>query len=443
MTERVTKQTRRAAAAAFVGTTIEWYDFFVYGTASALAFGQLFFPSADPATGLLASFATFAIGFFARPFGGLLFGHIGDRIGRKRTLVATLLLMGVATTGVGCLPTYAEAGVWAPILLVVLRLLQGVSVGGEWGGAVLMAGEHAPAGRRTWFASFAQLGSPVAVLLSLVAFRVATAVSGSEFLAWGWRLPFLVSVVLLVVGFLIRLGVEESPEFTSARKQREVVKFPLATALRTAGKPIAITLCAFTIGTSGFYFTNTFLIAYTTRSLSIDRAVVLDCLTAVAVVQLIGQLVAAKLAERITDATFLKWAAGLAMLAPYPMFLLVETRTSLGIIVGTSLATVCASGFYAVIAGYSSKIFPVNIRYTAMSVSYQLGSAIFGGFTPMIGVFLSERFHNQWIPLAVFYTCLAAVSFGAVVILDWSRRGQPRSDAEASLVVAPQTGSGT
>lgn len=414
---RPIKHPRRAAAAALVGTTIEWYDFFVYGTAAVLVFGQLFFPSADPVASLLAALATFAVGFLARPLGGFIFGHLGDRIGRKRTLIATLVLMGCATTGVGLLPTYATAGVWAPILLVALRLLQGVSVGGEWGGAVLIASEHAPIERRTWFASFAQLGSPLAVLLSMGAFRVATALSRSQFEAWGWRLPFLASVILLLVGFLIRLSLSESPEFARAETEKAVVRFPLGLALRTAPKPILLTLCSFTIGTAGFYFTNTFLIAYATQSLSINRSVILSCLVVVSFVQLFGQLAAALIAEQIGDGRFLKWSASLAIVAPYPMFLLVETRAPLAIIVGVSLATLCASGFYAVIAGFVSKIFPTNIRYTAISVSYQVGGAIFGGLTPIIGVLLSSRFVGHWWPLAVFYSLLAALSLGGVAFL--------------------------
>jgi MFS family permease len=407
----------RAAAASFVGTTIEWYDFFVYSTASALVFSQLFFPNTDATVGLLASFATFAVGFFARPFGGLLFGNLGDRFGRKRALIATLTIMGVATTGIGLLPTYDKIGIWAPILLVALRILQGISVGGEWGGAVLMAGEHAPAGKRTWYASFAQLGSPAAVLLSMGMFRIATGVSGADFLVWGWRIPFLLSVVLLVVGLYIRLGVQESPEFQQAARKNEVAKFPIVEAFAGSTRPILFTLLAFTIGTAGFYFTNTFLISFSTRTLGLDRSLILECLTMVAVVQLLGQLGAAAIAQRIGDVRFLLIASGLAVLAPYPMFLLVETKTMIGIVAGVSIATLCASGFYAVIAGFSSKVFPVKVRYTAISASYQLGGAIFGGFTPIIGVLLADRFAGQWLPLAMFYSVLAALSFTGVFLL--------------------------
>src|SRR5579862_7694711 len=195
-----TRQPGRAATAAFIGTMIEWYDFYIYATAAALVFGELYFPSHDPFVSTMASFATFAVGFFARPLGGVIFGHLGDCIGRKKALMTTLMMMGVATVCVGLLPAYTKVGVLAPVLLVLLRVVQGVAVGGEWGGAVLMAGEHAPKGRRTFFASFAQLGSPAGLILSLIAFRAVTSMPHEDFIAYGWRLPFLASAVLLVVG---------------------------------------------------------------------------------------------------------------------------------------------------------------------------------------------------------------------------------------------------
>lgn len=432
----VQRQPVRAATAAFAGTTIEWYDFFVYSTASALIFPQLFFPNSDPSVGLLASFATFAVGFFARPFGGFLFGHLGDRFGRKRALIATLLLMGTATTAIGLLPTYSQIGIWAPILLILCRILQGVSVGGEWGGAVLMAGEHAPKEQRTWYASFAQLGSPAAVLLSMGIFAIVTRMSGDSFAVWGWRIPFLLSFVLLIIGMMIRLGVNESPEFAEATERKTISRFPIVEAFRSATKPIIFTLLAFTIGTAGFYFTNTFLIAYTTRTLGLDRSLILECLAMVAVVQFIGQLIAAKVAERIGDSKFLLIASALAMLAPYPMFLLVELKSQFGIVAGVSLATLCASGFYAVIAGYASKVFPVEVRYTSISAAYQLGGAIFGGFTPMIGVVLSGNYPGQWLPLAIFYSVLAGVSFLGVLLLSYAGFASKHGQANVTPVIS-------
>lgn len=414
----VEAQPIRAAAASFIGTTIEWYDFFVYGTASALVFGQLIFPSTDPMNGLLASFATFAVGFFARPFGGLVFGHLGDRLGRKNTLIATILLMGLSTTAIGILPTFEKIGVWAPILLITLRILQGVSVGGEWGGAVLMASEHAPRSKKTWYASFAQLGSPAAVLLSTAAFGLASRFSGDQFMVWGWRLPFLASVVLLFVGLYIRLGVTESPEFAEVERRDAIARFPVLTAFRVSGRGILFAMLAFTIGTAGFYFTNTFLISYGTRTLALDKTVILESLSYVAIVQFLGQLAAAGIAQRIGDSRFLLIASALAMAAPYPMFLLVQTKTMPGIVAGVSIATLCASGFYAVIAGYTSKLFPPNVRYSSMSAAYQIGGAIFGGLTPMIGVLLSQRYPNEWLPLALFYSVLAGVSFTGVLLLN-------------------------
>jgi MFS family permease len=429
-TSEMARQPVRAAAAAFAGTTIEWYDFFVYSTASALVFPQLFFPSSDPTVGLLASFATFAVGFLARPLGGFLFGHFGDRFGRKRALIATLLLMGTATTAIGLLPSYSQVGIWAPILLILCRVLQGVSVGGEWGGAVLMAGEHAPQEQRTWYASFAQLGSPAAVLLSMGIFALVT--RDASFSDWGWRIPFLLSFVLLIVGLMIRLGVKESPEFAEAVGRKALSKLPIVDAFRLATKPILFTLLAFTIGTAGFYFTNTFLIAYTTRTLGLDRSLILQCLAMVAVVQLVGQLLAAQIAEKIGDSKFLLAASALAIAAPYPMFTLVQTKSLIGIVAGVSIATLCASGFYAVIAGYASKVFPVAVRYTAISAAYQVGGAIFGGFTPIIGVMLSASYPGVWMPLAIFYSILAGISFLGVLLLSHAGFAPEHGQATAS-----------
>jgi len=252
-------QPRRAAAAAFIGTMIEWYDFYIYATAAALVFGALFFPSDNSLFSTMAAFGTFAVGFFARPLGGIVFGHIGDRIGRKKSLVITLLMMGVVTVGIGLLPTYAQIGAAAPVLLIVLRVIQGIAVGGEWGGAVLMAGEHAPKGRRTFFASFAQLGSPAGLILSLLAFGAVTRLPEEELMSWGWRVPFLASALLLLVGLAIRLGVNESPEFLASREQAEKSRrkeqAPVLEVLRTAWRPLLLCIGANTLGIAGVYFT--------------------------------------------------------------------------------------------------------------------------------------------------------------------------------------------
>ena len=310
------RQPTRAVAAAFVGTTIEWYDYYIFATAAALVFGQLFFPSEDPLLSTLAAFGTFAVGFFARPLGGLVFGHIGDRIGRKKSLIVTLLMMGVVTVLIGVLPTYSQAGVWAPILLILLRVVQGIAVGGEWGGAVLMAGEHAPAGRRTFFASFAQWGSPAGLILSIIAFRSVTSLPEEDLLSWGWRLPFLASALLLVVGLAIRLGVDESPEFAEMKERQETVKAPAAEVLRSAWRPLLLCIGANTLGIAGVYFTNTFMLSYTTQVLELSRSLILDCLLFVALIQFRVQPLAALFAERLGSARFLLLIAALAMASP-------------------------------------------------------------------------------------------------------------------------------
>ncbi|MEG5262911.1 MFS transporter [Pseudomonas sp. JDS28PS106] len=421
------RQPKRAAAAAFIGTMIEWYDYYIFATAAALVFGALFFPSGDPLLSTLAAFGTFAVGFFARPLGGVIFGHIGDRIGRKKSLVVTLLMMGVVTVIIGLLPTYEQAGVWAPIALILLRVIQGVAVGGEWGGAVLLAGEHAPKGRSTFFASFAQWGSPAGLILSLVAFRAVSGLDEADLMSWGWRLPFLFSAVLLVVGLAIRLGVDESPEFTELKAREEAAKVPVIEVLRTARKPLLLCIGANTLGIAGVYFTNTFMISYTTQVLSISRSLILDCLFLVAIVQFIAQPLAARCAERIGAGRFLSLAALLAMTSPYPMFVLVQQGTIFSITLGIALATICMGSFYAVIAGFVSNVFATRVRYTAISLAYQLCGAVAGGLTPLVGTLLAHRFTGQWWPLAVFYTLLAGLSL--VCVLALSRRQAVRSQA--------------
>ncbi|CAG9191036.1 MFS transporter [Paraburkholderia caribensis] len=424
------RQPGRAATAAFIGTMIEWYDFYIYATAAALVFGELYFPSGDRFVSTMASFATFAVGFFARPLGGIVFGHLGDRIGRKKALMTTLMMMGIATVCVGLLPDYSKVGMLAPVLLVLLRVVQGIAVGGEWGGAVLMAGEHAPQGRRTFFASFAQLGSPAGLILSLIAFRAVTSMDKADFMSWGWRLPFLASSVLLIVGIVIRLGVNESPEFQRVKESNRTAKLPIAEVFSSAWGLVLLCIGANTIGIAGVYFTNTFMIAYTTQYVGVTRSLILDCLFAVAIIQFVSQPLAAWLAERIGGARFLKIAALLAMISPYPMFMLVQSGSAVPMVIGIAIAVVCMASFYSVIAGFVSGIFPTRVRYSGISLAYQVCGAVAGGLTPLVGTWLAHRYTGQWWPLAVFYTCLAGISLVCIVALD-ARRAAHAEQAEA------------
>ncbi|AZC32448.1 MFS transporter [Pseudomonas chlororaphis] len=414
-------QPRRAAAAAFIGTMIEWYDFYIYATAAALVFGALFFPSDDKLFSTMAAFGTFAVGFFARPLGGIVFGHIGDRIGRKKSLVITLLMMGVVTVCIGLLPTYAQIGAVAPVLLILLRIVQGIAVGGEWGGAVLMAGEHAPKGRRNFFASFAQLGSPAGLILSLLAFSAVTRLPEEDLMSWGWRLPFLASALLLVVGLAIRLGVNESPEFLASREQAHKAQrkeqAPVMEVLQSAWRPLLLCIGANTLGIAGVYFTNTFMIAYSTQQLGLPRSLILECLFVVAIIQFCIQPLAAWTAEKLGATRFLCLVSLLAMASPYPMFVLVSSGQAPLIIIGIALAVVCMASFYAVIAGYVSGMFETRVRYTAISLAYQVCGAVAGGLTPLIGTWLAHRFAGQWWPMALFYSLIATVSLLCVLAL--------------------------
>lgn len=422
------QQSKRAAAAAFLGTTIEFYDFYVYATAAALALGQVFFPAGDnPVMNTLKAFGTFAVGFLARPLAGLVFGHLGDRLGRKKMLIFTMLLMGIATTGIGLIPSYSEIGVAAPILLVVFRFLQGISVGGEWGGAVLMASEHAPEGKKTFFASFAQLGSPAGLILCILAFRSVSGLDEEAFLSWGWRVPFLLSAVLLIVGFIIRVGVKESPEFEKTKQNDAIVANPVAVVVKKYWREIIFSALSVTIGSAGFFFTNTFMISYVTQYQGIEKKVILDALFWVTVCQFLTMPIFAWLSEKVGVYHFLAGCALFCVFTPYPMFLLVETKNLLLIVSGIALAVVALSALYAAVAGYMAQAFPTQLRYSGISIAYQLSAALAGGTTPLIGTWLAQQYAGQWFPLAIMFSVLSLMSLVGVLGVHSARKKQQNS----------------
>jgi MFS family permease len=435
-TPSTARQPVRAATAAFVGTTIEWYDFYIYATAAALVFGKVFFPTADPFISTMASFGTFAAGFLARPLGGVIFGHLGDRVGRKNALMATLVIMGVATVGIGLLPSYATAGLWAPALLLLLRLAQGLAVGGEWGGAVLMAGEHASQARRTFAASFAQLGSPAGLILSLLAFRLLTSLDETDFVSWGWRVPFLISAVLLVVGYFIRVGVNESPDFAQVLERQERAEIPAQEVLRTAWRTVLLCMGVCTVAIGGIYFTNTFMLSYTTQTMGLPRTLILDCLFVVAIIQFLVQPLAAWLADVLGPSRVLITAAACSVLAPYPMFMLVSQGTAFSIIAGISIVLVFMAAIYSAMAGYISSAFATHVRYSGISLSYQLCGAVAGGMTPLVGTWLTYHYPGQWLPLAIFYSTLSAITLFSLWALAGHKRRLALNAPRASVSAA-------
>lgn len=290
---------RKVVFASLIGTTIEWYDFFVYGTAAALVFNKLFFPNVDPVIGTLAAFATFGVGFIARPLGGVVFGHYGDKIGRKSMLVITLLIMGIATTLIGLLPSFATIGIWAPILLVVLRFLQGLAVGGEWGGAVLMAVEYSPEDKRGFYGSWPQMGSPIALFLSTVIFSAFATLPDEQFLSWGWRVLFLVSIVLVGVGLYIRLRIFETPAFSEVKESGTGARLPIVDVLKNDLRKVLIAAGIVFVTIGGFYVVVTFSLSYGTETLGISRGVMLTGVIIAAISELITIPIFASLSDRI------------------------------------------------------------------------------------------------------------------------------------------------
>lgn len=416
---------RRATAGAFVGTAIEWYDFFIFGTAAALVFGPVFFPAATPAVGVLASFATFWVGFLARPLGGILFGHLGDRFGRKNTLVATLLLMGSATTLIGVLPGYATIGVLAPVLLVVLRALQGLAVGGEWAGATLMATESATAEKRGWAGAWVQQGSPAGSILATLMFLLVGGLPDDQFLSWGWRVPFLVSALLLIVALLIRMKVEESDDFETAKSQGEVVKLPIAEVFRTAPAFIWLGMAACVLGIAVAFFNNTFLLSWTTGELGMPRRTILNVLLIAAVVQFIWQPIAALIAERIGALKVMIGGLVFNLILIVPLFLAIMSRDVVMIGLVLCLAILGGTAYYALLSSFLTQAFPPNVRFTGVALANGLCASVIGGSTPLIAQSLLNT-AGPW-GVAGFYALIAIVTIFGVWAL---HRRMARRDAE-------------
>ena len=401
---------RKIALTALAGTSIEWYDFFLYGTAAALVFPKAFF-SADmpPAVALLASFSTFAVGFIARPVGGIIFGHYGDRIGRKRALVVALLLMGAATTLIGCLPSYAAIGAWAPILLIVLRFAQGIAIGGQWGGAVLLATENAPPSKRGFYGSFAQVGAPVGVILANLAFLIVSANTTPEaFLEWGWRVPFLASVVLIGIALFIQLRLEETVEFlrlqkneaggrtTAGSPSRPATRSPVIEALRTHPKQIALAAGAFLAVQVPFYILIAFVIAYGTGPAGpgVSRDTMLSAVLVGAVAMIPALLISAAWSDRHGRRGIYITGAALLAAWSFAIFPLLDSGSFLLISVAIAVGQVLVAMMYGPQAAFLTELFSTSVRYSGASLGYQLGAIIGGGFAPIIATALLAKYQN-------------------------------------------------
>ncbi|MEV4644355.1 MFS transporter [Saccharopolyspora sp. NPDC049357] len=418
---------RKVAVASFIGTAIEWYDFYLYGTAAALVFSKLFFPSFSPLAGTLLALSTYTVGFVARPLGGIIMGHFGDRLGRKSMLVLSLLMMGIATALIGVLPTFAVAGIWAPVLLVVLRVVQGFGVGGEWGGAVLMAVEHAPPRSKGFFGAWPQVGVPAGLLLANSVFMVMTSALGEEaFLQWGWRIPFLLSAVLVLVGLFIRLQVEESPTFQDVVNSGEVDRHPFVTLLRTQWRSVLLAAGIKLSQNSIFYIFTVFVLTYATTVLGLDQSVALTGVLISSALSLFSLLFFGWLSDRYGRRRVYLAGAVLSALFTFPYFWMLDTRSAMMIWLAMVIGMVAHDMMYGPQAAYFSELFDARVRYSGASLGYQVSSLIAGGLSPLIAVALLGVAGNHHWPIAAYMVVVGVISIVTLAVGPETHRGDSR-----------------
>jgi metabolite-proton symporter len=401
---------RKVVLASMIGTTIEWYDFFLYGSAAALVFNKVFFPKADPLTGTMLAFTTYALGFAARPLGGLVFGHFGDRIGRKQLLMLSLMLMGGSTFLIGLLPTYGMIGFFAPLALVLLRLVQGFAVGGEWGGAVLMVTEYGDARRRAWWASWPQAGVPAGNLLAALVLAAMSAFqSNADFLSWGWRVPFLLSAVLIGIGWWVRSTLAESPLFLQALADAGIPKAPVLEAIVKRPGGIAIGMGLRLAENISFYLITTFSITYMTEIVGLSRTLALNAMLAGAAVECAAIPVFGWLADRIgRRPVYFAGAAGMAIWG-FAFFRMLDTGLTPNVLIAVIVGLVLHGAMYGPQAAFIAELFPTRMRYSGASLAYQATSIFAGSLAPIIALALLKATKSA-VPIAIYLALAGAVS---------------------------------
>ena len=414
--DRRKAEIKRIVASSVVGTAVEWYDFLIYGTASALVFNKLFFPLSDPALGTIAAFGTYGVGFFARPFGAAIFGHFGDRVGRKAMLALTIVIMGLGTFLIGLLPTYSQIGLLAPVLLVLLRLLQGIGLGGEWGGAVLMVVENAPDKSRGLLGATVQLGYPIGNLAAIGALTLLAKLPEADFLSWGWRVPFLISVIVAGVGLYIRLQLEETPVFREIEAKQAMAKLPVIEVITEHPRSFFTAIGLKLSEISYVSIAGIFAISYVTGKLALPRSLILNALLLSAVVALVAIPFFGWLSDRVGRKAMFYASCLFAAVFAFPMFWLFDTKDTLLITL-----TVMAAIIFGQIIGFGvgapwySELFSARLRYSGASLGFQIGAAISGGFTPFAAAtFMAWTGGATW-PISVYLIVLAILTFIATM----------------------------
>ena len=406
---------RRVMMASAVGSALEWYDFFIYGMAAALVFGDLFFPKLESTAGTLAAFATFGVGFFARPFGGMVFGHLGDRIGRKPVLVITLMLVGVGTFLIGLLPTYNSAGIWAPIMLVTLRLVQGFGAGAEYGGAVILAVEHAPAGKRGLFGSFAAIGVNIGLLLATGVFALVSSLPQEDFLSWGWRVPFLLSIILIIVGFYIRSRVSETPVFSQIAAKSKAARSPVKEAFLKHPREFLVVFGARLAENGLGYLYPVFTLNYMTKTLGLPKSNVLSGIMLAYAISLFTVPMFSALSDRIGRRPVYGAAALFSAAFAFPFFLMVNTGSTPLIWLALILAiSIGVSGMFGPQAAYFAEMFGAKLRYSGFASARELGSLLAGGPAPFVASLLLASAGGQPWGVAGYMVVLALLTSIAI-----------------------------
>ncbi len=432
------KLRRKVLSASLIGSSIEWFDFFLYAAVASIIFNTQFFVTDDAFLSTILAYFGLALSFFIRPLGGVIFAHIGDRIGRKKTLIITLSLMGFATAGIGLLPTYAQIGIAAPLLLLLFRLIQGLGIGGEWGGALLLATEYAPKKQRGLFGSFPQMGIPIGLVLAYGFFFLLTwAMPEEMFLAWGWRIPFIFSLLLVVVGLLIRKGLDETPAFVQMQKEaaekNEVRRLPIVEIFKKHPKEVLITTGAKFVETGPFYIFTTFIVGYGVSSLDVSFEFMMLAIMAVSVLTTIMIPVMGSLSDRVGRRKMFLIGATAMLIYAFPYFFIVNTHEPMLVILATFIGLVVIwPPITAILGTMFSESFSKEVRYTGVTLGYQIGAAVAGGSAPLIAEFLMNQFNGSSIPVSLYIVMTAIVSLIAV----FAMRGESAQDKEDRLMNA-------